>query len=204
MKLPEGQGIYPIFWLLGSNINEVGWPTSGEIDVTEGRGQYPSTFMGHIHGPEPGNLEPDANWGLGETVNSPSSLSNWNVYGVEWRANAVTFLFNGKPYTPTFTPAMLGIGQTWTLDHPFFLLLNLVVGGEFAGPPNEQTPFPAQMMVNWVRVYHDAQAAIISLVSMTRNKASLGRARALISEGTMQRYSNGRDRPVAHLNPTAG
>jgi len=63
MKLPEGQGIYPIFWLLGSNINEVRWPTSGEIDVMESRGQYPSTFMGHIHGPEPGNPELDANWG---------------------------------------------------------------------------------------------------------------------------------------------
>ncbi len=153
MKLPEGQGIYPIFWLLGSNINEVGWPASGEIDVMESRGQYPFTFMGHIHGPEPGNLEPNADWGLGETVNSSSSLNNWNVYGVEWRANAVTFLFNGKPYTPTYTPAMLDNGQTWTLNHPFFLLLNLVVGGEFAGPPNEQTPFPAQMLVNWVRVY---------------------------------------------------
>ena len=117
------------------------------------RGQYPFTLMGHIHGPEPGNLEPDADWGLGETVNSSSPLTNWNVYGVGWRANAVRSLFNGKAYTPTFTLALLGNGQAWTLNHPFFLLLNLVIGGEFAGPPNANPRSPAQMLINWVRVY---------------------------------------------------
>jgi beta-glucanase (GH16 family) len=150
IRLPEGRGLWPAFWALGSDIESVGWPASGEIDMMESLGDEPFTLYGSIHGPQLGQPR---GYALTAPMTSSSSLaSNFHIYGVDWSPNAIVFTFDGKPYA-TRTPASLSAGQSWVFNKPFFLLLNLAVGGDWPGPPGPSTPFPAQMVVNWVRVY---------------------------------------------------
>lgn len=150
IKLPAGPGLWPAFWALGGDIESVGWPNSGEIDVMESLGSDPFTFYGSIHGPEPG-----APRGYHQTASEHSAgslASSFHVFGVEWSPSAITFTFDGVPYS-TRTPASLSSGQQWVFNKPFFLLLNLAVGGEWPGAPRGSTPFPATMLLDWVRVY---------------------------------------------------
>jgi beta-glucanase (GH16 family) len=148
MKVPAGTGLWSAFWMLGDDITTVGWPASGEIDVTEVLGQDPFTYRTTIHGPDGGS-----GYSLGQNFKSSTSLaSQFNTYGVSWKPNSITFLFNGAPWA-TVTPSDLSSGQSWVFDKPFHLLLNLAVGGDYPGPPDPSTPFPATLLVNWVRVY---------------------------------------------------
>lgn len=150
IKLPAGQGLWPAFWALGSDIDAVGWPACGEIDVMESLGSDPFTLFGSIHGPEPGAID-----GYRYTAVKRSSVSladAFNVYGVEWSPEEIVFTFDGVPYSVR-TPASLSGGQQWVFDKPFYLLLNLAVGGNWPGAPSASTRFPATMLVDWVRVY---------------------------------------------------
>ena len=116
----------------------------------ESLGSDPFTFYGSIHGPEPG-----APKGYHQTAaeHSAGSLaSRFHVFGVEWSPSSITFTFDGVPYS-TRTPASLSPGQQWVFNKPYFLLLNLAVGGEWPGAPRASTTFPATMLVDWVRVY---------------------------------------------------
>ena len=150
IKLPAGRGLWPAFWALGNDIGSVGWPNSGEIDVMESLGNEPFTLYGSIHGPELGS--PDG-YGLTTPHRSSVSLaSGFHVYGVEWSPGVIVFTFDGIPYA-TQTPASLSAGQQWVFNKPFFLLLNLAVGGSWPGAPDSSTSFPATMLVDWVRVY---------------------------------------------------
>ncbi len=150
IKLPAGSGLWPAFWALGSDIEEVGWPDSGEIDVMESLGNDPFTLYGSIHGPEPGSAK---GYHLTAREHSAVSLaSRFHVFGVEWSPSAIIFTFDGAPYS-TRTPASLSGAQQWVFDKPFFLLLNLAVGGNWPGAPQASTPLPATMLVDWVRVY---------------------------------------------------
>ncbi len=150
IKLPTGQGLWPAFWALGSDVETVGWPNSGEIDVMESLGSDPFTLYGSLHGPQPGS---EKGYTLTALERSDTSLaSRFNVYGVEWSPSAITFTFDGVPYS-TRTPASLSSDQQWVFNKPFFLLLNLAVGGDWPGAPRGSTMFPATMLVDWVRVY---------------------------------------------------
>jgi len=148
MKVPAGTGLWSAFWMLGDDITSVGWPASGEIDVTEVLGQDPFTYRTTIHGP--GGR---SGYSLGQNLKVSSSLaSQFNIYGVSWKPNSITFLFNGTPWA-TVTSSDLASGQTWVFNKPFHLVLNLAVGGDYPGPPDSSTQFPATLLVNWVRVY---------------------------------------------------
>jgi beta-glucanase (GH16 family) len=150
IKLPAGPGLWPAFWALGSDIDSVGWPGSGEIDTMESLGSDPFTLYGSIHGPEPGSLK---GYHLTTPEHSAVSLaSRFHDFGVEWSPSAITFTLDGVPYS-TVTPASLSAGQQWVFNKPFYLLLNLAVGGDWPGSPQASTPFPATMLVDWVRVY---------------------------------------------------
>ena len=154
MKIPAGTGLWSAFWMLGNSVTTVGWPASGEIDVMETLGQDPLTVRATIHGPTTSH-GPSGRSGYSRGMNfdSASSLaSGFHVYGVSWSPNSVTWLLDGTPYA-TVTPADLAPGQTWVFNQPFHLLLNLAVGGNWDGLPNLSTPFPATLLVNWVRVY---------------------------------------------------
>lgn len=147
IKLPKGQGIWPAFWMLGADISEVGWPKSGEIDIMEYRGQQPNIVLGTLHGP--GYYGDDS---ISKNYESKTAGFNegFHVYGVEWRENYIRFYVDDQ-YYQTLTPEDLP--GKWVFDKPFFLLLNMAVGGNFVGNPSAETPFPQTLLVDYVRVY---------------------------------------------------
>jgi len=151
IKLPAGRGLWPTFWALGTDVWEAGWPQCGEIDIMENLGQDPSTLYGSIHGPTT-NGDPN---GYAFTVTKQSAVpldQGFHVYGVNWSPNFVQITLDGVPYA-TYTPDTLSPGQTWVFAKPFYLILNLAIGGDWAGAPDASTQFPATMLVDWVRMY---------------------------------------------------
>lgn len=150
IKIPQGQGIWPAFWLLGNNIDNVGWPQSGEIDIMENIGREPSIVHGTIHGP---------GYSGGSGIGAPYTLpknqtfaADYHVYAIEWSSKEIRWYVDGKLYQ-TLKPQNLPAGTTWVFDHPFFLLLNVAVGGGWPGNPDHTTTFPQMMLVDYVRVY---------------------------------------------------
>jgi len=150
IKIPFGQGIWPAFWMLGENIEAVHWPNCGEIDIMENIGREPSTVHGTFHGP---------GYSGGKGVSAAYTLPNgekfaddFHIFAVEWEPNVIRFYADGKLYSRR-TPADLPAGASWVFDHPFFLILNVAVGGGWPGNPDETTLFPQRMLVDYVRVY---------------------------------------------------
>jgi beta-glucanase (GH16 family) len=150
IRLPVGQGIWPAFWLLGADFEEVGWPECGEIDIMEYRGQEPNIVHGSLHGP--GYSGGSAVTGSFHLTGGEGFDGDFHVFAVEWDTNGITWMIDGTPYQ-TITPGDLPGGGRWVFDHPFFIILNVAVGGHFVGPPDASTTFPQTMLVDWVRVY---------------------------------------------------
>lgn len=153
IRIPEGQGMWPAFWMLGNDIGTAGWPTCGEIDVMENIGREPTIVHGTIHGPGYSGAN-----GLGAPYSLPQNArfaDDYHVYAVEWETAAVRFYVDGALYE-TRTPADLPQGTKWVYDHPFFILLNVAVGGQWPGNPDGTTVFPQKMLVDYVRVYDKA------------------------------------------------
>ena len=148
IKLPRGRGLWPAFWMLGADFATVGWPACGEIDILEYRGQQTGIIIGSLHGP--GYSGGSAITGRIDTGLDLSA--DFHVYAVEWLEDRITWLLDGTPYQ-TFTRGNLPSGGRWVFDHPFALILNVAVGGNFVGPPDASTPFPQTMLVDWVRAY---------------------------------------------------
>ncbi len=147
VQLPTGQGIWPAFWMLGNDIDSVGWPECGEIDIMEYRGQEPSVVIGTIHGP---GYSASAGVTGRYTLEGSRFDVDFHVFAIEWREDGIDWFVDGNLYHT------VGRGDPdgrWVFDHPFFILLNVAVGGGFVGPPNESTIFPQTMLVDWVRVY---------------------------------------------------
>lgn len=150
IKIPSGQGMWPAFWMLGDDIDKAGWPACGEIDIMENIGKEPSTIHGSIHGP---------GYTGGDGIEAPYKLpaarrfaDDFHVFAVEWEPNTIRFYVDNDLYV-TRSRADLHPGWKWVFDHPFFLLLNLAVGGEWPGNPDATTVFPQTMLVDYVRVY---------------------------------------------------
>ena len=161
IKLPFGKGVWPAFWMLGENIGTVNWPACGEVDIMENFGTFSnniSTNNGTAHGPGYSNN------GLGSHVTLPFGekvSDDYHVYAVEWSQDSVQWFVDNVGYYK-LTPASLGNGQQWVFNQPFFLLLNLAIGGPktFLGTPDPNAPFPPQdMLVDYVRVYQDVPIA---------------------------------------------
>lgn len=149
IKIPAGQGMWPAFWLLGNNIDSVGWPACGEVDIMENIGKEPSTIHGSIHGP---GYTGATGLSLPFVLSGANFSDSFHVYAIEWEANVVRFYVDDSLYA-SFTPSSLPQGATWEFDHPFFILLNLAVGGDWPGPPDNTTVLPQSMLVDYVRVY---------------------------------------------------
>ena len=148
IKIPSTQGIWPAFWMLGSNINTKPWPSCGEIDILENIGKEPTTVHGTIHGPGyAGSAGPSQAY----TQTVPFA-EDYHIYALEWEPQAIRWYVDGNLYG-TKTPADLEQGRQWVFDHPFFLILNVAVGGQWPGLPDETTRFPQTMKVDYVRVY---------------------------------------------------
>src|SRR6266545_1291876 len=152
IKIPRGQGMWPAFWMLGTNIGSVGWPSSGEIDVMENIGREPGTIHGSLHGP--GYFAGNSLTG-GYTLGGGQAFADaFHTFTVDWAPGSIAFSVDGIQYrrfTPTDTR-----GNPWVFDHPFFLLLNLAVGGTWPGSPDGSTSFPQQMVVDYVHVFATA------------------------------------------------
>lgn len=149
IKVPYGQGVWPAFWMLGNDIKTAGWPACGEIDIMEIIGREPSTLYGTLHGPGYSGAE-----SIGDRYNLPGSAfsDSFHVFAVEWEPQSIRWYVDGTLFQ-TRTPADLPEGAEWVYDHPFFLLLNLAVGGNWPGSPDDTTRFPQKMLVDYVRVY---------------------------------------------------
>jgi beta-glucanase (GH16 family) len=153
IKIPRGQGIWPAFWMLGEDIDKPGWPACGEIDIMENIGKEPALVHGTIHGPGySGAHGIGAPYGISD---GKAVADDYHVFAVEWEPNAIRFYVDEHLYT-TRTPADLPKGTKWVYDHPFFLLLNVAVGGGWPGSPDATSIFPQEMLVDYVRVYHRA------------------------------------------------
>ena len=150
IKIPQGQGIWPAFWMLGDDIDKVGWPKCGEIDVMENIGKEPALVHGTIHGPGYSGAG-----GIGSPFALPHEqkfADDFHLYAVEWEPEAIRFYVDDHLYA-TRTPADLPKGAKWVYDHPFFLLLNVAVGGSWPGNPDATSVFPQTMLIDYVRVY---------------------------------------------------
>ncbi|MBK3563769.1 MULTISPECIES: glycoside hydrolase family 16 protein [unclassified Streptomyces] len=148
MQIPRGQGMWPAFWMLGTDIGSVGWPNSGEIDVMENVGYEPSTIHGTIHGPGYSGAN-----GIGAAytlANGAAFADAFHTFAVDWAPNSIKWSVDGVVYQ-TRTPADVG-SNTWAFNKPFFLILNLAVGGDWPGDPNSATAFPAKLVVDSVSV----------------------------------------------------
>jgi beta-glucanase (GH16 family) len=148
IKIPKGQGMWPAFWMLGSDIDTNPWPASGEIDIMENIGKEPAIVHGSLHGPgyAPGNVT------ASYTLPSGALGDGFHLYAVEWDPQQIRFYVDSTQYA-TFTPSNLPSGSPWEFNKPFFILLNLAVGGDWPGAPDQTTQFPQQMLVDYVRVY---------------------------------------------------
>lgn len=157
IKVPFGQGLWPAFWMLGSNVTSVGWPNCGEIDVMENIGREPSTAYGTIHGPGYSGAQ-----GLSDSLtllDGKRYADDFHTFEVEWNPRDISFYIDGQHYHTRKAPEFSGNRQ-WVFDHPFYLLLNVAVGGSWPGNPDATTVFPQTMVVDYVRVYSDLRAPV--------------------------------------------
>ena len=147
IKTPTGPGIWPAFWLLGDNIDQVNWPMCGEIDIMEQRGQQSAITYGSIHGP--GNFGANAiTKGYGLT--SGRFDTDFHIYAVEWGEDYIDFYIDTYLYQRIKTENISG---KRVFNTPFFMILNVAVGGNYVGYPTSGTPFPQSMYIDYVKVY---------------------------------------------------
>ena len=147
IKLPRGKGLWPAFWMLGSNSDTAIWPQCGEIDIMEYLGSSPTKVFGTVHGP---------NYSGGNAITKTFTLPNsrfdtdFHVFGIEWDENYINFYVDDVLYNQ-ITPS--DVTGDWVFNNPFYIILNMAVGGNYPGAPNSETPFPQEMLVDYIRVY---------------------------------------------------
>ena len=166
MKLPTGKGVWSAFWMLGEDIVGVGWPQSGEIDIMENIGEA-RTIHGTVHGP---GYSGGQGIGAPYIINGGNLYEDFYVYAVEWEPSEIRWYIDDVMYH------QLTIGDVpteWVFDHPFFILLNLAIGGQWPGYPDETTVFPQQLVIDYVRVYEDPTLDLEALSGADIHVASI-------------------------------
>jgi beta-glucanase (GH16 family) len=146
-QMPTGKGLWPAIWALGDNISTVSWPACGEIDFMETIGTDISTNHGSLHMP--------ASYGPSGTYTLPNGASfadAFHTFAFEWEPGTIRFYVDDNLYETQNKTSVPG-GDTWEFEHPFFLLINVAVGGQWPGSPDSTTTFPQTLKVDWVRVY---------------------------------------------------
>jgi beta-glucanase (GH16 family) len=156
-QVPEAQGFWPAAWLMGNNISTVDWPACGEMDVLErvDAAKTPDWNEGSVHG-----RGFTGGTGLGTVFNFPAgqTAAGWHTYGMIWSPGSVAYYVDNpaQPYVTYTTASLTGLaGAAWPFDagQSIFILLNMAVGGDWPGAPNGTTPFPSEMLVDYVRIY---------------------------------------------------
>ena len=152
-KLPAGDGMWPAFWMLGANIDLKGWPNAGEIDVMENIGREPNRVHGTVHG---------RTYAGGDSVGGSYRFDDtrpsdgFHTYAIEWEPERIRWYVDDVHYS-TVLPSILPSPRWWAFDHPFFLILNLAVGGQWPGDPTEETVFPQEFVIDHVRIYEHTE-----------------------------------------------
>ena len=150
IKMPWGPGIWPAFWMLGANIDQVPWPKCGEIDIMEYRGQETNLIHGSLHGP---------GYSGGAAITKSYGFTNnrfdvdFHVFAVEWGEDYIDYYVDDTLYQRIKPEDVPG---EWVYNQPFYIILNVAVGGNYVGFPTPQTPFPQTMLVDYVKVYKEA------------------------------------------------
>jgi len=147
-KLPVGHGIWPAIWMLGSNITEVGWPLCGEIDILEYVGREPDMVFNSLHTKD----------SHGNTVNTKKTKietieEGFHTYTADWTPEKIDFYVDGN-LMYTFAPEHK-TEEIWPFNQPFYLILNMAVGGNFGGPEVDDSIFPQEFVIDYIRVYKD-------------------------------------------------
>ena len=145
IKMPSGRGLWPSFWLVGADEDSNPWPVAGEIDVVE-LVSDPTTQYSSIHGPMAHAWDSLQD----QIITRGADLSgDFHDYWITRSADSITVGVDDTKWG-TFTPDSLPAGATWVFNKPFYVILNLAVGGGWAGLPDGKTDFPATMLVDWV------------------------------------------------------
>lgn len=149
IRVPRGRGLWPAFWMLGDNLPTAGWPAAGEIDIMEHIGKEPATVYGTIHGVRYSGAQ-----GISGHTTLPTGglADDFHRYAIEWEPGQIRWFLDDTNYF-TATVASLPPNAEWAFDHPFYLILNVAVGGNWPGRPDETTQFPQQMLVDYIRIY---------------------------------------------------
>ncbi|MBT8449857.1 MAG: family 16 glycosylhydrolase, partial [Gammaproteobacteria bacterium] len=175
VKLPETQGLWPAFWTLGDNLDQINWPGVGEIDVFEIRGQEPNTSTHTIHYV---NAETQYVFNNGDYVNSEDYSAGYNEFMVDWQPNSITWYVNGVQ------AFQLPIGEGMKeFNRPMHLLLNVAVGGNYPGDPDETTVLPQTMSVDWVRVYEQDGFVPEAPPALVPSEETIGGGGAPVGDG---------------------
>lgn len=146
MKLPTGQGVWSAFWMLGDDFTKVGWPQCGEIDIMENIGN-PNTVYGTLHGP---GYSGGSGVGASHTAAGVDLSEDFHIYAIEWEPEEIRWYVDDTLFQ---TRSDTDVPGEWVYNHPFFILLNLAIGGQWPGYPDDTTIFPQQLLVDYVRVY---------------------------------------------------
>ncbi|HAQ38060.1 MAG TPA: glycoside hydrolase [Saprospirales bacterium] len=148
-KLPAGKGTWPAIWMLGSNRLTAGWPDCGEIDIMEHVGYEPDSVHGTIHTAAYNHIKGTQKGG---SVFIEDPYSAFHVYGIEWTPDRMDFLLDGKVYYYVENEHLSD--KEWPFDQPFYLIMNVAIGGNWGGKKGiDDSIFPVEMIVDWVRVY---------------------------------------------------
>lgn len=145
-KLPVGKGIWPAFWMLGSNIKTIGWPKCGEIDIMEYVGRNPQTIYTTLHTEDSHGNSVNA-----KVTNFPNIEEGFHIYAIDWTKNKIEFFVDNVSIY-TFQPEIKN-ENTWPFNQKFFILINMAIGGNFGGPEVDDTIFPQEYIIDYVRVY---------------------------------------------------
>jgi beta-glucanase (GH16 family) len=145
-KLPQGKGIWPAFWMLGSNISEVGWPKSGEIDILEYIGKEPGQVFTSLHTQD----------SHGNTINTKKTKietieEGFHIYAIDWDKDKIAFYVDSN-LVYTFQPETKN-ENTWPFNQPFYFLINMAIGGNFGGPSIDNAVFPQEFTIDYIKVY---------------------------------------------------
>jgi beta-glucanase (GH16 family) len=149
IKLPTGQGLWPAFWMLGGDFPTVPWPQAGELDIMESKGSQPSTTSSAIHGPGYSGATPFAH---AHTLPAGAFWQDFHTFAIEWSSAGAAFYVDNVAHYVVTRSELERFGAS-VLDRPYFLILNLAVGGHFDGDPASDAVVPATMLVDYVRVY---------------------------------------------------
>lgn len=148
-KVASGAGLWPAFWMLGTDIDQVGWPQTGEIDIMESVGRLPNQIFGTIHGP---GYSGGQSYGQFYDLGRPAA-DDFHTFAVEWQPDKIVWYIDGIPYHQATPNDAFLQGKPWVFNHPFYMLLNVAVGGNFGGPVGADTVFPQTTLVDYVRLY---------------------------------------------------